>query len=88
MDDKGFGFEQRKTSNKPNNYSNNFNEIEYSKGGGGDGDKFSRFGYVNSTVFSRECHTDPQNPGKIICKETTNRSGYDPFNPNDPQNVN
>ncbi len=87
MDEKGFAFEHKKAPIKQNNSNNNFNEIEYAKGGGGEGDKFSGSGYVKSQVFSRECHSDPQNPGKIICKETRNRSGYNPFDPKDPNNV-
>ncbi len=85
MDDKGFGFEQRKNVNRPanNNNNNSFNEIEFSKGGDGEGENFSKYGYVKSQVFSRECFSDPQNPGKIICKETSGRKGYDPFNPSD-----
>jgi len=87
MDDKGFLFQHRITPNKPNNSNNNFNEIEYAKGGEGVGDNFSRFGHVNSLVFTRECYSDHQNPGKMICNESTNRSGYNPVDKNNPNIV-
>lgn len=84
MDDKGFAFEERKT----NQQNNKINDIEYSKGGDGGGDKFSRYGYVKSSVYSRHCYSDPENPGKIICKETRDNSGFNPFDPNDKAKVN
>lgn len=86
MDDKGFAFEHRK--NKPNTNLNNdnINEREFSKGGGGD--NFSRYGYVKSQVYSKQCYSDPQNPGKLICKEINNSTGYNPFDPNDNKSVN
>jgi hypothetical protein len=87
MEDKGFLSQQRKTTNKPNNSNNNFNEIEYAKGGEGSGDKFSGLGQVNSQVFKRECYSDPQNPGKMICNESTNRSVYNPVDKNNPNIV-
>ena len=48
---------------------------EFSKGGGGSGN----YGYVRRQVFSRQCYSDPNNPGKMICKEINDTSGYDPF---------
>lgn len=62
-----------------NNNSSGSNDMQYSKGGGGDGGP--NFGFtVKKQIFSRQCHSDPNNPGQMICKETNNSSGYDPFN--------
>jgi hypothetical protein len=90
MDKGDFEFENRKRSNKNNtniNFNNNRNfndsEIEFSKGGN-DGNGFNRFnGYVKSQSFSRICSPDPENPGKMICKETNNSKGYNPYDSND-----
>lgn len=83
MDKGDFEFEQRKRNRNYNNNNNNENEMEFSKGNDG-GNGFNRFGgYVKSQSFSRVCHSDPENPGKMICKETNNSQGYNPFNSND-----
>jgi len=71
MDNQGFAFEQRSRENK-------LNDMEYNKGGGGGGPR--GFFSVKTNVYSKECYSDPNNPGKMICKETNNMSGYDPFN--------
>lgn len=70
MGDRGMQFEERKQNFKPEG-------VEYSRGGGGDGS--AGFFSMKSNVYSRHCYNDPENPGKIICKETRNQSGYDPF---------
>ncbi len=82
MDDKGFEFEKRET--QPKNQI--FSKVEYGSGGG-DGGNYTRNGYVKSHVYSRKCYSDPNNPGKIICKEMNNFSGYNPYDPNDQKNV-
>ena len=62
----------------------NENEIEFSNGGGDGGNGFNRFGgFVKSQSFSRVCYPDPENPGKMICKESNNSQGYNPYDPND-----
>jgi hypothetical protein len=70
MDNRGFAFEQKCQENK-------LNDMEYNKGGGGGPTGFFS---VKTNVYSKECYSDPNNPGKMICKETNNMSGYDPFN--------
>ena len=55
-------------------------EQEFSKGGGGSG---GNWGYVRRQVFSRQCYSDPNNPGKMMCKEINDSSGYNPFNRED-----
>jgi hypothetical protein len=62
-----FAFEKRQEKD---------NNLEYSKGGGGG----SGGAFFRTNVYSKQCYSDPQNPGKMICKETSNSSGYDPFN--------
>jgi hypothetical protein len=89
MDRGDFEFEHRKRSNKNNNNNNNNrnyndNEMEFSKGGGDGGNGYNSFGgYVKSQSFSRVCYPDPENPGKMICKETNNSKGYNPYDSND-----
>jgi len=73
MDD-DLRFEERKT---PVRNISRDNEFEYSKGGGGGS---SGFFSIKTNVYSRQCYSDPNNPGKMICKEIKNSSGYDPFN--------
>jgi hypothetical protein len=75
MDDHEFTFEERKQENRK---YNNINDMEFNKGGGGGGPR--GFFTVKTNVYSKECYSDPNNPGKMICKETNNLSGYDPFN--------
>ena len=69
MSDRDMQFEERKETFDPQG-------IEYSRGGGGGS---SGFFAIKSNVYSRQCYNDPENPGKIICKEIKNQSGYDPF---------
>jgi len=91
MDKGDFEFEHRKRSNRNNNNNNNNrnfneneNEIEFSNGGGDGENGFNRFGgFVKSQSFSRVCYPDPENPGKMICKESNNSQGYNPYDPND-----
>jgi hypothetical protein len=68
-----FVFEERKF--KDDGY---VNKQEYHKGGGGDEGK--GFFSIKTNVYSKQCYSDPNNPGKMICKETKNSTGYDPFN--------
>jgi hypothetical protein len=75
MDDQGFAYEERKQENPK---YNNMRDIEFNKGGGGGGPR--AFFSVKTNVYSKECYSDPNNPGKMICKETNNMSGYDPLN--------
>ena len=70
MDDKGMAFEERKVVNKEQGR-------EYSRGGGGGP---AGFFSIKTNVFSRQCYSDPNNPGRMICKEVNNQSGFDPFN--------
>jgi hypothetical protein len=53
-------------------------DLEFNKGGGG-GEGKSFFSFKSNT-YSRQCYNDPENPGKLICKEIRDTSGYDPFN--------
>jgi hypothetical protein len=80
MDNNDYVFEERKQENK--NYSppniHNVNDMEFNKGGGGGGPH--GFFSIRTNVYSKECFSDPNNPGKMICKETSNSSGYNPFN--------
>lgn len=84
--DKGdfeFEFEPRKRTNRNKNTNFNDSEMEFSKGGDGE-NGFNRFGgYVKSSSYSRVCYPDPENPGKMICKETNNSKGYNPYDSND-----
>jgi hypothetical protein len=54
------------------------NDFKFNPEGGGGGDPIGFFS-VKNTIYSRECYSDPNNPGKMICKEINNSSGYDPF---------
>lgn len=71
--DNEMGFEERKQ-----NENARVNDIEYSRGGGGGGP--NGFFAIKTNVYSKQCFSDPNNPGKMICKEMTNSSGFDPFN--------
>lgn len=70
-------FEERKQENV-NVDTNTNQEQEYHRGGGGGGN--NGFFSIKTNVYSRQCYSDPNNPGKMICKETKNTSGFDPFN--------
>ena len=76
-----FAFEERKYENNGSNLNNlnNQNEFEYHKGGGGGGNGNGFFS-IKTNVYSKQCHSDPNNPGKMICKEIKNTTGFDPFN--------
>jgi hypothetical protein len=80
MDDNGFHFEKRTFDDN----RNQMNEQEFHKGGGGGGPHF--YTSVRTNILSRQCYTDPNNPGKMICKESKNSSAYDPFNQNNNYN--
>jgi hypothetical protein len=83
MSDKEFLFEERKINdrNLHRDLDQNQNEKQgqeyYKGGGGGSGNGFFS---IKTNVYSKQCYSDPENPGKMICKETKNSSGYDPFN--------
>jgi len=66
MDDKSMAFKER--------------ERQFSRGGGDDGGSPNGFFSIRTNVYSRQCYSDPNNPGKMICKETKDSSGFDPFN--------
>jgi hypothetical protein len=70
MNDQEMKFEEKKINREEQGR-------EYSRGGGGGP---SGFFSVRTNVYSRQCYSDPNNPGKMICKETNNQSGFDPFN--------
>lgn len=53
------------------------NNLRYSRGGDGGP---SGFFSIKTNVYSKQCYSDPNNPGKMICKETKNSSGFDPYN--------
>ncbi len=53
-------------------------EQKFYKGGGGGNS--NGFFSIKTNVYSKQCYSDPENPGKMICKEIKNSSGYDPFN--------
>jgi hypothetical protein len=74
-DDYGLKFENRKNLNNEGQ-NNGQNEMEYNRGGGGGP---STFYSIRTTSFSRQCYSDPNNPGKMICKESNNSSGFNPF---------
>lgn len=43
---------------------------------GNNDDNQNRFNYQsNFSSFSKVCYSDPNNPGKMICKETNNTNG-------------
>ena len=69
-------FEERKHEERQN--VNEERKREYYKGGSGGGP--SGFFSIKTNVYSKQCYSDPENPGKMICKETKNSSGFDPFN--------
>ena len=58
------------------NYRKN-NDMEYNKGGGGSSGSFVR------RIYSKQCYSDPNNPGKMICKEINEDWGYDPTTQSD-----
>jgi hypothetical protein len=62
---------------KKREYNKMPQEVEYSRGGGGSP---AGFFSVKTNVYSRQCFSDPNNPGKMICKETNNSKAFDPFN--------
>lgn len=49
-------------------------KIEYSGGGGGGGKPYS---VSKTSFFSRTCYSDPNNPGKIICKNQSSGNYFD-----------
>lgn len=80
-----FLFEERKLEQKPQkfyeqpNIDDQTQEQKFYKGGGGGGNSNGFFS-IKTNVYSKQCYSDPENPGKMICKEIKNSSGYDPFN--------
>jgi hypothetical protein len=81
MSDKEFLFEERKNNDRNLHRDQDQNQKQgqeyYKGGGGGSGNGFFS---IKTNVYSKQCYSDPENPGKMICKETKNSSGYDPFN--------
>ena len=77
MSDKEFLFEERRIDDRNLHQDQKQGQEYYKGGGGGSGNGFFS---IKTNVYSKQCYSDPDNPGKMICKETKNSSGYDPFN--------
>jgi hypothetical protein len=67
-DDSGMNFQRKEQSfDQPR-------KIEYSGGGGGGGKPYT---VSKTSFFSRTCYSDPNNPGKMICKNQSSGNYYD-----------
>lgn len=72
MDDQGMKYRKNE-----NNGNTPLNDMEFNKGDGGSNGRASFS--VKTNIYSKQCHSDPENPGKMICKESRNQSAFDPF---------
>ena len=72
MDDSGMSFYKKDENQDQNNEQ--ARKIEYSGGGGGGGKPIV---FTKSSSFSRVCYSDPNNPGKMICKSSNAKDIFD-----------
>jgi hypothetical protein len=64
------------------NFQENRKQHGFRFGGGGDDGNNNGF-FAKTTIYSKQCFNDPENPGKLICKETNQSSnGFNPFSSN------